>query len=273
MTPRFVTIPGDDGPVSIEYARIAPRRRGAPLLVFLHEGLGSLARWRGWPRALCNAAGCRGLVFSREGYGRSTPRPHDRAWPASYLHRQAQHALPQLLAALDVDSAREPVWLIGHSDGASIALIYAATFPAHTAAVVAIGPHIMVEDVSIASIEQARDDFRDTDLAEKMLRYHDDPVSAFGGWCDAWLSPEFRQWSIEDMLRGVRCPVLAMQGDRDEYGTLAQIDGIARRAPDVQLRVLADCGHSPQRDAPERLTQSITDFVVQHTDSKRGGSP
>lgn len=271
MTPGFVVIPGDKRPVTIEHAWIGRERSATPLLVFLHEGLGSLARWHGWPQSACDALGCRGLVFSREGYGRSTPRPHDEAWTASYLHRQALQALPQLFAALEIDSAREPVWLVGHSDGGSIALIFAASFPAHTAGVIALAPHIMVEDVSIASIERARDAFRDTDLAVRLRKYHADPVSAFGGWCGVWLSPEFRRWSIEDMLRGVRCPVLAVQGDCDEYGTLAQIDGLARRAPNVQKRVLAGHEHALPRDAPEVLTQLIGEFVAQHTPTQRGG--
>jgi pimeloyl-ACP methyl ester carboxylesterase len=268
MTPPSVDIAGDDGPVSIEHAWISRERHDAPLLVFLHEGLGSLAMWRDWPRAVCDATRARGLVWSREGYGRSTARAHDRSWPASFMHRQAQHALPRLLAALGVDSAREPVWLVGHSDGASIALIFAASFPARTAGVVAIAPHIMVEDVSIASIERARDAFRDTDLAARLGRYHADPVSAFGGWCGAWLAPEFRQWSIEDMLRGVHCPLLAVQGDRDEYGTLAQIDGIALRVPGAARRVLRGCGHSPHREVPDELAQIIATFVKQHTTTR-----
>jgi pimeloyl-ACP methyl ester carboxylesterase len=269
---EFVDIGGADGAVRIEHAWIARERSGAPLLVFLHEGLGSVAMWRDWPQRVCDACGCRGLVYSREGYGRSTPRAHGRQWPSSFMHHQALHALPRLLAALGIDSAREPMWLVGHSDGGSIALIFAASFPAHAAGVVAIAPHIMVEDVSIASIERARDAYRDGGLGPRLSRYHDDVESAFGGWCGAWLAPEFRQWSIEDMLRGVRCPVLAVQGDRDEYGTLAQVEGIARRARDVQLQVLPGSGHSPQRDQPDRLARMIGAFVVQHAKPKSGGA-
>lgn len=271
MTPAFVDIPGDDAPVTIEYAWIAPARRDAPLLVFLHEGLGSLARWRGWPQTVCDAAGCRGLVYSREGYGRSTPRRHDVAWAASYMHRQALHALPALLAALGVDGARTPLWLVGHSDGGSIALIHAARFSAQVAGVVAIAPHIMVEDVSIARIERARDEYLDGDLATKLARYHADPVSAFDGWCNAWLAPEFRRWSIEDILPDVRCPVLAVQGDRDEYGTLAQIDGIVRLAPNVERQLIADSGHWPRGEARENLTRLVGRFVTQHAVLQQGG--
>ncbi|HEY7903599.1 MAG TPA: alpha/beta fold hydrolase [Casimicrobiaceae bacterium] len=264
MTPAFVEIAGDAGQVRIEYAWIAPERDDAPLLVFLHEGLGSLAMWRDWPRSVCSAAGARGLVYSREGYGRSTPRPHDRRWTASFMHRQAEQALPDLAAALNIDAAREAVFLVGHSDGGSIALIHAARFPGWARGVVAIAPHIKVEDVSIASIERARDAFAQGDLAARLARYHVDPESAFGGWCGAWLAPEFRRWSIEDMLRDVRCPVLAMQGERDEYGTLAQIEGIAQRVPASRMKVLADCGHSPQREKPEMLAAMIAAFIAEH---------
>ncbi len=270
--PQFVDIPGAGRPVTIEYAWVAPERRDAPLAVFLHEGLGSLSMWRDWPQAVCDAAGMRGLVYSREGYGRSTPRPHSQTWAPSFMHDQAQAALPALLAALAVDAASDPAWLVGHSDGGSIALIHAAMFPGNVAGVVAIAPHIRVEDVSIESIERARDAFRDTDLQQRLARHHDDPVSAFGGWCGAWLDPEFRRWSIEDMLRAIRCPLLAVQGDRDEYGTLAQIDGIAERVPGAVRHVMTGCGHSPHRDAPGLLTTAIAQFVRQHPKRQPGGA-
>ena len=145
----------------------------------------------------------------------------------------------------------DPPWLFGHSDGASIALLYAAAFPERVAGVVAVAPHVFVEDVSVASIEQARDAYAATDLRQRLARYHDDPDSAFCGWNDIWLDPAFRAWNIEDMLPRIRCPVLAVQGEDDEYGTMAQIDAIARRVPQARLLKLPACGHSPHRDQPE----------------------
>jgi pimeloyl-ACP methyl ester carboxylesterase len=262
MATQRVAIPFAGRTIDIEYEWVGTRDHHAPLLVFLHEGLGSVAMWRDWPAALCRAAGCAGLVYSRYGYGKSTPRPPQERWTPRFMHDQAEEALPNLLEALHVD-ARKP-WLVGHSDGGSIALIHAARHPGRIAGVIAIAPHIMVEDLSVASIERARDAYRTTDLRERLARYHADPDSAFRGWNDVWLSPEFRDWSIEAMLDGLRCPVLAIQGADDEYGTLAQIEGIRRRAPQTELVVLDACGHSPQRDRPEALTQSIVDFIGRH---------
>jgi len=228
--------------------------------VFLHEGLGSLSMWKGWPEQLCAAGGYRGLVYSRYGYGDSTPRPANERWRPDFMHVHALRTLPALLAALRVDAAR--AWLVGHSDGGSIALIHAADYP--VAGVIAIAPHIMVEDLSIASIERARDVYRSTDLRARLARYHADPDSAFWGWNDVWLDPEFRDWSIEAMLPRIRCPVLAVQGRDDEYGTLAQVEGIRARVPGAELVVLDDCGHSPHRDQPAGLTRVINDFISRH---------
>lgn len=264
MTTALVGVEGDEGPVSIEYAWIARSRRDAPLIVFLHEGLGSVSMWRDWPREVCDAAGARGLVYSREGYGRSTPRRPHRQWPPTFMHRQAERALPRLLDALGVDAARDDIVLVGHSDGGSIALLHAAAFPGAARAVVAIAPHIMVEDLSIASIERARDAYAHGDLKARLARHHADPDSAFGGWCGAWLAPAFRSWTIEAALDRIRCPVLAIQGDRDEYGTLRQVDGIAARVPGTRVEVLSGCGHSPQRDQPAVVTAAIAAFVAAH---------
>jgi pimeloyl-ACP methyl ester carboxylesterase len=271
--PAFTTLARRGRNIQIEHAWIGGEDPGAPLLVFLHEGLGSLAMWRDWPAQVCALARCRGLAYSRYGYGRSTPRPHDERWDPSFMHDEAD-ALGQLLAMLGVDTARDPPWLVGHSDGGSIALIHAARYPARTAGVIAIAPHITVEDVSIASIERAREAWRTTDLRERLGRYHADPESAFGGWNDAWLAPEFRAWSIEAMLAAVRCPVLAVQGTADEYGTLEQIRGIARKAPQATLCVLDGCGHSPQREMPQALARTLADYISRHSRAaKSGGTP
>jgi pimeloyl-ACP methyl ester carboxylesterase len=257
--------------IEIEHAWVGTDDPDAPLVIFLHEGLGSVALWKDWPARVCDAGGLRGLVYSREGYGRSTPRPHDERWPPTFMHAQADEALPALLAALHVGAPR--YWLVGHSDGGSIALIHAARFPERVAGVVAIAPHVTVEDVALASIERARHTWASTDLPARLGRYHADPTSAFFGWNDVWLSPAFRDWSIEDMLARVRCPVLAIQGTADEYGTLAQVERIRERVPSAELLVLDGCGHSPHRDQPDALARAIDDFIGRHEPalSPRGG--
>lgn len=249
--------------VRIEHAFLAPERRGRPLIVFLHEGLGSLAMWRDFPQRLVDTLQCRGLVYSRPGYGRSTPRDAGEAWDLDFMHRQAHEVLPALLRALDIrtdDPAQRP-WLLGHSDGGSIALLYAARFVQQLAGAVVLAPHILVEDLSVRSIEQARRAYLDTDLRQRLARYHDDPDSAFWGWNRIWLHPPFREWSIEEEIRGIGCPLLAVQGLDDEYGTLEQIRGIARRVPQTRLLELPDCGHSPHRDQPEALIRAVGSFM------------
>ena len=245
----------------IEAAGAAADR--APL-VFLHEGLGSLSMWKDFPARLCAAAGCRGLVYSRPGYGRSTPRAVEEAWGLDFMHRQAHEVLPALLEALHIDTLAAPTWLFGHSDGGSIALLYAAQFAQRTAGAIVVAPHIRVEDLSVASIEQTRVAYETSDLRQRLARYHDDPDSAFYGWNRIWLHPPFRHWSIERELQSIRCPVLAVQGLDDEYGTLEQIRGIARVLPRTQLLELPACGHSPHRDQADALIRAATNFLYLH---------
>lgn len=262
----FVDIDFNGRTVSLEYAWIAPARqeesKDAPLVVFLHEGLGSLAMWKDYPQRLCDAGGYRGLVFSRPGYGRSTPRRRAERWPVDFMQQQASGVLPAFFARLRIGQRGERPWLFGHSDGGSIALLYAALFPNAVAGVVAVAPHIFVEDVSIRSITAAREAYLATDLRARLARYHDDPDSAFWGWNDVWLDPAFRGFSIVDVLDGLRCPILAAQGEDDEYGTLAQITGIRAHVPRTEIVVLDRCGHSPHRDQPQALTQAVTDFIT-----------
>ena len=251
MSVDFVDIDWAGRPVRIEHAWIGRERAAAPLIVFLHEGLGSLSAWRDFPQRLCDAAGCRGLVYSRPGYGRSTPRAAEGAWGLDFMHRQAHDVLPALLRALGADDA--PYWLFGHSDGGSIALLHAARFTGRVAGAIVVAPHIRVEDLSVASIEKAREAYRDSDLRARLARHHDDPDSAFWGWNNIWLHPPFRDWSIEDEIASIVCPLLAVQGVDDEYGTLAQIRGIAKRVPGTHLVELAGCGHAVHRDQPAVL--------------------
>ena len=254
----FASLTFQGAPLRIEYEWAGSAAADAPVLVFLHEGLGSVAMWRHFPARLCEAVGARGLVYSRPGYGKSTPRGSGERWTPEFMHLQARELLPELLHALGV----EQPWLVGHSDGGSIALLYAASFPQALRGAVVLAPHILVEDVSVASIQKARDAYLHTDVRQRLGRYHDDPDSAFWGWNDIWLAPAFRGWSIEEEIGAIRCPLLAIQGLDDEYGTLEQIRGIARRVPQARLLELPGCGHSPHREQPEAVIEAVQDFMA-----------
>lgn len=265
---RFAELPVGAGasqsPLRIEYRWVNEAAHDAPIAVFLHEGLGSIAMWRDWPQTLCERLGMRGLVYSRPGYGLSTPRSHDVKWPVDFMTLQARDVLPALLDALEIDaSERRRMWVVGHSDGGSIALLYAALHPDALAGAVAIAPHVFVEDISVESIALTKQLYETTDLRDKLGRYHADVDSAFYGWNDVWLNPAFRQWSIVDELASIRQPLLAVQGYDDDYGTMAQIDTIAERVPHAQLAKLDACGHSPHRDAPQALNDAIAAFISQ----------
>jgi pimeloyl-ACP methyl ester carboxylesterase len=255
MTVEFVDIGGQ----RIEHEWIGRGRAGQPLLLFLHEGLGSRSMWRDFPQRLCDAGDFRGLVYSRPGYGRSTPRAPDERWGVDFMHRQAHELLPALRRALGISGSP---WLFGHSDGGSIALLHAARFPDAVAGAVVLAPHVFVEDVSVRSIERIREAFAGTDLPQRLARHHDDVASAFWGWNDIWLDPAFRAWNIEAEIEAIRCPLLAMQGVDDEYGTLEQIRRIRRRLPATRLLELSDCGHSPHRDQPERVIAATVEFIA-----------
>ena len=262
---HFVHIDWDQKRVRIEYQWIASEYASAPVIVFLHEGLGSRAMWKDFPRRLCAQAGCRGLVYSRPGYGRSTPRMESEAWEPDFMHRQAHVVLPALLAALNVDTEVAPPWLFGHSDGASIALLYAARFSGRAAGVIALAPHIVVEDLSLTNIEAARQAYLHTNLRQRLAKFHDDPDSAFWGWNRIWLHPAFRDWSIERDIASIDCPLLAIQGLDDAYGTLQQIRGIARHVPQTELLELPDCGHAVHQDQPDQVIAAATKFIHHHS--------
>jgi pimeloyl-ACP methyl ester carboxylesterase len=226
-------------------------------MVFVHEGLGSVAMWKDFPEQLCAALGMRGLVYSRYGYGKSTPRPLEERWDPTFMHLEAQNVLPQLLAVLKI----ERPWLFGHSDGASIALIYAATFPRTIPGVIVVAPHVFVEPKAIDAIALARDGYTRTDLRDKLARYHADVDSAFWGWNDAWLSDEFLDWNITDALPHISAPVLAIQGEDDEYGTDAQVETVSRDVERGELMLIANCGHSPHRDQSGIVMEAVAEFV------------
>jgi len=258
-SPGLVNIQSRGRSIDIEYRLIASTQTGSDLLIFLHEGLGSMSMWRDWPDQLCKATGCRGLVYSRYGYGASTPRPSDEKWPVEFMHDQARDDLPALLRALGLQNER-PI-LFGHSDGGSIALLYAAIYPDSVKAICVAAPHIFVEDISIDNIENARQAYLNTDLPERLKRYHQDPDSAFWGWNDIWLNPEFRQWDIQAFLPNIRCPILAIQGVDDEYGTLEQVRGIKRIATQTSLCIIDSCRHSPHKDQPQQVITAVADFL------------
>ncbi len=245
----------------IEYAWVGVTDPLAPVMVFLHEGLGSLALWKDFPHELASTTGFRGLVFSRWGYGQSSPRPHDLRWPVDFMHQQAYDFLPAFFEAIGIDTLADPPWLFGHSDGGTIALLYASAYPSRTAGLIVAAPHIFVETICTDSIAEARQAYLNTDLPQKLGRYHADPDSAFWGWNNIWLDPAFKSWNIEAELASIRCPVLAVQGYDDEYGTMAQIDGIAARVPQTKLVKLSQCGHSPHRDQPQALFQAVSSFL------------
>ncbi len=267
MQSEKVEIAFDGRQIRIEVQWLRPERRERPLVVFLHEGLGSVSLWRDYPQRLCEAGDFRGLVLSRYGYGRSTPRPRDEKWGVDFMHRQAREALPALFDALGIGPGRPhgAPWLFGHSDGGSIALIYAASFPDAVDGITVLAPHIIVEDLSVTSIAATRQTYLDTDLRDKLARHHDDVDSAFWGWNDIWLNPAFRDWDLRPLLPQLRCPVLAVQGEDDEYGTMEQVEGIQRYAPQTTLLKLARCGHSPHRDQPGPLTEAAVRYITANT--------
>ncbi len=258
------------GPVQLEALHLfGPAETGQPTLVFLHEGLGSVHMWRDWPARLCAHIGCSGWVYSRQGYGQSDPvvdvrgpsvqvgaQRRGRLLP-DYMHREALEVLPIVLKALGIE---RPV-LLGHSDGGTIALLHAAHHDVRGCIVMA--PHVMVEDVSVQAIAQAREAFMNGALRERLSAYHADVDGAFWQWNDVWLSKAFRTFDIRPELDAIRAPLLASQGQDDAYGTLAQIDDIAARVPQAQLLKLPRCGHSPHRDQPELVAQAVQAFWAQ----------
>jgi pimeloyl-ACP methyl ester carboxylesterase len=243
----------------IEYERIEIAPVSRPTLVFLHEGLGSIAMWRDFPARLARATRCNAVVYSRYGYGSSDPLVEQRR--VRYMHDEANVALPELLGRLAVD---RPI-LIGHSDGGSIALIHAASGAKPVLGVVTLAAHVMVEDISVASIAAAKTAYETTGLRAKLARYHADVDSAFWGWNRIWLASDFRDWNIEDCLPRIECPVLAIQGEDDEYGTMEQMRRIGAKVKDVELLALEDCRHSPHRDRPEAVLGAIARFVERLT--------
>jgi pimeloyl-ACP methyl ester carboxylesterase len=238
--------------LSLEARWVGPPRDSGVELVFLHEGLGSITQWRETPEQIGRPA----FVYARAGYGQSTPVVPPRL--LTYMHDEAA-LLPRVLAAAGV---RDHI-LIGHSDGASIALIAAGRGDDAPRAIVAIAPHVIVEDISVESIARAADAYRTGDLRSRLARHHADVDGAFWGWNRAWLDPEFRKWDIRELLPRITVPILVVQGERDEYGTAAQVDAITAGAGGpVEVAWIPGAGHAPFRDAPELVHARIAEFVA-----------
>ena len=245
------------GDASLEYKWLAPEVADAPTIVMLHEGLGSVGLWGDFPEKIQAATGAGVFLYSRAGYGQSSPAVLPR--PLDYMQREALDVLPKLLDAIGFRRGL----LLGHSDGASIAAIYAGSRQDHRLQGVAlIAPHFIVEDISVASIAAIKTSFETTDLKPKLARWHKDVDNAFYGWNGAWLDPKFRDWDISEYLAYIRVPIMVLQGENDQYGTLRQVE-IAQEecyCP-VDIKVISDAGHSPHREAPGATLDAIEQFA------------
>jgi pimeloyl-ACP methyl ester carboxylesterase len=248
----------DIGSQHLEYRMIGPRPEAAPTIVMLHEGLGCVGLWGDFPDRLQAATGAGVLVYSRAGYGKSSPVALPR--PLSYMHDEAREVLPRLLDAIGFQRGL----LLGHSDGASIAAIYAGSHQDHrVGGLVLMAPHFFTEDAGIASIVEARTAYETTDLRARLARWHADVDNAFKGWNGAWLDPGFRQWDITEQLAYIRVPMLIVQGEHDQYGTVKQIEAALEECYcPVEVALLPGAKHSPQRDAPEPTLHAIAEFTA-----------
>jgi pimeloyl-ACP methyl ester carboxylesterase len=243
----------------LEVRRIAPKASDTPTLVFLHEGLGCVGMWRDYPDKLAEATGCGALIYSRLGYGGSDPCALPR--PLDYMTTEGLEVLPELLRVAGVTDCI----LIGHSDGGSIALIYAGgTVALPLRAVITEAAHVFCEQISVSSIAKARDDYLDADLKAKLASYHfDNTDCAFRGWNSAWLHPDFMQWNIEGYLPAISVPLLAIQGENDEYGTPAQVKAITDKSGGrVKVAMLDRCAHTPHRDRPDTVLEEMARFIL-----------
>jgi pimeloyl-ACP methyl ester carboxylesterase len=245
------------GGVALEYRWVGQANEGTPTIVFLHEGLGSVSMWRDFPERLAAETGCRGLVYSRRGHGASGPIDGPR--PVRFMHDEALEVLPALIAHFQL----KEVILFGHSDGASIAIIYTGARMGSVRALVLEAPHVFVEPVCIEAIAKIHRAYETTRLGERLARYHGTNTdSMFRSWAGVWLRPEFREWNIEETLRPIEVPVLVIQGENDEYGTLKQVEAVSSRVSGpARTLVLPKCGHSPHRDQCQAVLEAAARFI------------
>jgi pimeloyl-ACP methyl ester carboxylesterase len=239
----------------LETLWIEPQQSGRPPIVMLHEGLGSIALWKDFPAQVATRTGCGVLVYSRYGHGNSDKLMEKR--PVRFMHREGEVVLPELLAKLEIV---RPI-LIGHSDGGSISLIFAGKYPDAVSGLILEAPHVFVEDLSIASIAQAKTTYETTDFLQRLGRYHANVDVTFWGWNDIWLDPVFRSWNIEEYVPKITCPVLCIQGEEDEYGTIAQVEAIKAGAQQTQITMLPNCKHSPHRDQAEKTLELVAELA------------
>jgi pimeloyl-ACP methyl ester carboxylesterase len=239
----------------LEAAKIEGRDPNLPAIVMLHEGLGSVAHWKDFPLRVADETGAPVFVYSRYGHGGSDALQEPRS--VSYMHHEAQVVLPEVLKQAGIE---RPV-LLGQSDGASIAILFAGMFPDSSAGLILEAPHVFVEDLTVSSIAQARTLYEETDLPQRLGRYHANVDALFWGWNKIWLDPSFRDWNIEAFLDLIRCPVLVLQGAQDEYGTRRQVEAIQCRVPSASAIVLENCRHAPHRDRPDATLSAIGKFV------------
>ncbi|SDC77140.1 alpha/beta fold hydrolase [Ruegeria marina] len=243
--------------VALEYSCHGPAPSQTPTIVLLHEGLGCVALWRDFPARLAERTGLGVLTYSRQGYGKSDPIPLPR--PLDYQSREALEVIPLVLDAAGIERAI----LFGHSDGATMAAIYAgSTEDRRVRGLILEAPHFFTEPGGLASIAAARDAYESGDLKAKMAKYHRDPDGAFKGWNDAWLSPGFKAWNVAEVIDYIRVPILAIQGRRDQYGTMAQIEEIENRAYCPVDTLLLDCQHAPHQECPEQVLTEAAEFCA-----------
>src|SRR5712692_4530098 len=228
-------------------------------IVMLHEGLGCVSMWKDFPEQIAQGTGCGVLAYSRYGHGKSERLAEKRS--VDFMHHEAQVMLPALLQEFKIQS---PI-LLGHSDGGSIALIYAGSFPEELKALILEAPHVFVEDLTVESIATMKKTYQTTDLPKKLGRHHDHVDETFWGWNDIWLDPRFRSWNIEEYLEAIACPVLLIQGENDEYGSIEQAGAIKGRIPNTEVLILDDCGHTPHCDQPELTREAIARFALRHS--------
>jgi pimeloyl-ACP methyl ester carboxylesterase len=260
----------DLSPLRLEYRMIGPRPDAAPTIVMLHEGLGSVGLWGAFPAALAAATGAGVFVYSRAGYGRSSPGKLPRS--INFMHEEALEVLPRLLTAIGFARGI----LFGHSDGASIATIYAGGVQDHRVrGMVLMAPHFFTEEMGLAEIRRARDAFASGELRDKLKRWHSDVDAAFRSWNEPWLDPGFRAWDITESLGYIRVPVLVVQGADDQYGTLRQVEAAQQECYcPVEVAVLPGVRHAPHRDAPEVTLEATAGFINRLLrDHREGDSP
>jgi pimeloyl-ACP methyl ester carboxylesterase len=255
-------IPADEGflelaPLRLEYRMIGPRPPEAPTVVMLHEGLGCVGLWGNFPEQLAAATGAGVFVYSRTNYGKSSPGKLPRG--VDFMHEEAIDVLPQVLAAIGFERGI----LFGHSDGASIAAIYAGSVQDHRVrGLVLMAPHFFTEEMGLAQIRRTSEDFKPGDLRDKLKRWHDDVDSAFRSWSGPWLNPEFRAWDITEALGYIRVPILIVQGADDQYGTIKQVEAAEQECYcPVETAILQGVRHSPHRDAPEATLRTAAAFI------------